>query len=188
MRSILLPLFLVPIVAATPALATEVVPVPAFRSVELRGGGEVLLKAGPAQRVTILDGSSRFTRMHVRSDGQLKIDSCVGRCPNRYRLRVQIESPRVPDVAISGGGAIRTAGSFAPQPQLSAAINGGGAIDLRAIEARDVSAAVNGGGHIAVRPSASLTAAVRGGGDIRYWGSPSITQAVHGGGSIGPGR
>jgi hypothetical protein len=187
MRSIL-PLFLVPLAASAPALAQEAVPVPAFRSVELRGGGEVVVRPGPVQRVTILDGSSRFTRIYARRDGELKIDACDERCPQHYRLRVEIQSPRVPDVAVSGGGSIATLGGFRPQSELAAAVNGGGGIDLRSVEVRDVTAAVNGGGRINVRPGASLTAAVSGGGSIRYWGNPAVTQAVQGGGSIGPGR
>jgi len=45
---------------AARAAAAEVVPVPQFRSVELRGGGSVTVVPGPVQRVTIVDGSSQF--------------------------------------------------------------------------------------------------------------------------------
>ena len=183
MRSIV-PLFLTIFAASAPALAVETVPVPSFRSVELRGGGEVVVRPGPVQRVTILDGSSQFTRMYVVRDRQLRIDVCNNRCPQRYRLRVEIQSPQMPDVAISGGGAIRALDGFAPQRQLSAAIHGGGAIDVRAVEASSVSAAVNGGGRISVNPRNSLSAAVNGGGEVRYAGNPEVSMAVHGGGLV----
>lgn len=186
MRSIV-PLFALPFAAAAPAVAVENIPVPPFHSVELRGGGQVVVRPGPVQRVTIVDGSSQFTRIYLRRDGELKIDACDNRCPRQYRLRVEIESPHVPDVAVSGGGAIAALGGFAPQRELSAAVNGGGAVDMRSVEATEVSAAVNGGGQISVRPRASLSAAVSGGGEIRYWGNPSVSQAVQGGGSIRPG-
>jgi Putative auto-transporter adhesin, head GIN domain len=187
MRS-LIPLFAMAFAASAPALAAEVVPVPEFRSVQLRGGGEILLRPGPVQRVTLLEGSSQITRFRVRQDGKLQIDVCNGRCPRHYRLRIEIHSPRVPDAAISGGGSIRAAGGFARQSHLSAAVNGGGAIDLRAVDARDVSAAVNGGGKIEVRPRRSLSAAVNGGGAVRYWGNPQVHMAVHGGGTVQPGN
>ena len=186
MRS-LIPLFAAAFAAAAPALATETVPLPAFNSVQLRGGGNVVLVPGRVQRVTLIDGSTQFTRLRVRRDGQLRIDTCNERCPHRYRLRIQIESPRLPDVAVTGGGAIRSSGGFAPQHQISAAISGGGMIDVRSVEARNVSAAVNGGGQILVRPRSTLSAAVNGGGEIRYWGNPQVSTAIHGGGSVRPG-
>lgn len=183
MRS-MIPLFAAVLAVSAPALALEVVPVPSFRSVELRGGGDVLVRPGPVQRVTIVEGSTRFTRVRVGRDGRLTIDACNERCPHSYRLRVEIESPRVPDLAVAGGGVVHAAGGFAPQRELAAAVNGGGKVDARAIDAIDVSAAVNGGGEVDVRPRSTLSAAVNGGGAIRYWGNPQVTSAVMGGGSV----
>ena len=186
MRSTL-PLFALALAISAPVLATEVIPVDGFRSVQLVGGGIVTVVPGPAQRVTIVEGSSRFTRMRVEPNGKLKIVTCDDRCPHTYRLRVEIQSSRVPDLGISGGGLINATGGFRPQPQVSVAINGGGKIDARAIEASNVSAAVNGGGEILVRPSSILSAAVNGGGHVRYWGNPRVIMAVHGGGAVSPG-
>jgi hypothetical protein len=183
MRSTL-PLFALVLAVSAPALATEVVPVQPFRSVELRGGGDVTLVPGPTQRVTILNGSSRFTHIYLRRDGQLRIDACNEQCPQHYNLQIRIESPRAPDVAIAGGGSITASPGFAPQTQLSAAIQGGGIIDVRSILATSVSAAVDGGGRILVRPRSTLSAAVRGGGDIRYAGDPQVSMAVSGGGEV----
>jgi hypothetical protein len=187
MRS-MIPLFAVALAAAAPVLAAEYVPVAPFRSVELRGGGNVILRPAAAQRVTIVEGSTQFTEFRMRRDGQLQINTCNERCPHRYRLTVEIQSPRVPDVAVTGGGVIRASGGFAPQRQVSAAVSGGGAIDLRSVDTSDVSAAVNGGGQISVRPRRSLSAAVNGGGEVRYLGSPSVSMAVHGGGIVRPGN
>ena len=186
MRSIL-PLFAAVFAASAPALATEVVPLPQFRSVELRGGGAVTIVPGPAQRVTILEGSSQVTHLSVDRDDQLRIDTCDQRCPPVSRLRVEIESPRVPSLAVNGGGVIATAPGFAPQPHLAAAVNGGGKIDARSVEAQSVSAAVNGGGDLFVSPRSTLAAAVNGGGHIRFRGNPLVTSAIRGGGSISPG-
>lgn len=183
MRSIL-PLFTMALASTAPALATETVPVPAFRSVQLRGGGEVTLRHGPVQRVTLIEGSSRITRLRVQRDGQLRIDVCNGNCPRQYRLRVEIQSPSAPDVAIAGGGLIRALGGFAPQRRLSAAISGGGKIDVLAVPAGDVNAAVHGGGSISVRARSNLLAAVNGGGEVRYSGSPRVSSAINGGGAV----
>ena len=186
MRSIV-PLFAFAFAASVPVIAAEYVSVPEFRSVELRGGGDVTLRSGHAQRVTILEGSSQVTRFYVAQDGKLRIDACNGHCPRHYRLRVEIQSPRVPDVAVAGGGSIRALPGFPAQGKVAAAVDGGGAVDLRSLDASDVTAGVNGGGVISVRSRSSLTAAVNGGGAIRYWGNPAVTMAVHGGGSVQPG-
>jgi len=187
MRSFL-PLFVVPLAIATPVLAAEVVPVPAFRSIELHGGGDVTIVPGQGQRVTIVDGSSQFTQFRVGRDGKLRIDACNNRCPHHYQLRIQIQSPRVPDLAIRGGGAIRVQGGYRAQSDLSAAINGGGKIDTRALDTAKVSAAVNGGGELLVRARSDLAAAVNGGGVIRYAGNPRVASAIHGGGLVVPGN
>jgi hypothetical protein len=178
------PLFAAALAVAAPALATEVIPVGNFRSVQLTGGGVVSVVPGPVQRVTIVEGSSRFTRMRVEPNGKLKILTCDNQCPYRYRLRVVIQSPTVPDLGINGGGKIDTAGGFRPQHQLSAAVNGGGQIDARSLDATNVSAAVNGGGAVLVRARSSLSAAVNGGGNVRYWGDPRTSVAIHGGGGV----
>ena len=175
-------LALAAIVAAAPAPAQPVA-VPAFRSVELTGGGTITLRQGSVQRVTLVRGSTDFTGLRVDRQGKLRIAACRVRCPRKYDLRIEIVSPRAPDVAISGGGEIRASG-FSRQGQLSAAINGGGRIDVRAVPASSVSAAVNGGGAILVRPLSHLAAAVRGGGEIAYTGNPHVSQAVAGGGSV----
>jgi hypothetical protein len=183
MRSTL-PLFLFGLAGSTPAFAAEVVPLPHFDSVELRGGGNVVVIPGPAQRLTLVEGSTQFTTFHMDRSGQLKIDSCSERCPHSYRLSIRIESPRVPDLAVKGGGQITAEPGFRPQPTLSAAIDGGGKVDTRSLDAGQVSAAVNGGGDMLVRARSSLSAAVSGGGAIRYWGDPQVSMATRGGGSV----
>lgn len=185
MRSTL-PLFAAALAASAPVLATEIVPEPEFRAVELQGGGAIMLVPGGRQLVTILEGSSQISRIRVER-GALRIDSCIDRCPPNYRLRVEIQSPRVPDLAVNGGGLIMTGNGFRPQSSLSAALNGGGKIDARSLDAENVSAAVNGGGELLVRPRRELSAAVNGGGHVRYWGNPVVSSAIRGGGQVSRG-
>lgn len=180
----LAPLSAIALSISAPVAAAEVVPVAPFHALQLRGGGTAVVRPGPVQRVTILSGSTQFTSFHMRPDGQLIVDVCNDRCPHNYDLQLLVESPRAPDVAIKGGGAITISPGFAPQSQLSAAIDGGGRIDARAVTARQMSAAVNGGGKILLGRSSALSAAVKGGGDIRYAGNPTVARAVSGGGSI----
>jgi hypothetical protein len=181
-----IPLCVLVLATSAPALAVENVPVPAFKSVELRGGGEVVLVTGSAQRVTLLDGSTALTRFHVDGTGKLRIDACNGRCPQHYRLRIEIQAPHVPGVGVHGGGSIRAVSGFAAQHEVAAGISGGGEIDLRTVKATTVAAGVIGGGKILVGPSAALTAGVNGGGEVRYLGNPQVTSAVNGGGTVRP--
>ena len=185
MRS-LFPMMILPLAASIPAIAAENVAVPAFNNIELRGGGEIMLVPGPAQRVTIVEGSTAFTRLRVDGTGKLRIDACNQRCPQHYRLRVEIQSPRVPGVGIQGGGSIHAASGFAAQDQVAAGVEGGGTIDLRAVAATNVAAGVNGGGRILVRARSTLAAGVNGGGEVRYLGNPSVTSAINGGGTVRP--
>jgi len=181
----LLPAFAMAFAASVPALAFEPIALPHFDSVELKGGGDLVIVPGPVQRVALVNGSSEFTHFRVRNGGKLEITtSCDSRCPHNYDLRIQIESPQVPDVAVNAGGTIVAQRGFAPQRDISAAVLAGGTIDLRAIIADDVSAAINSGGDIYVRPRVKLNAAVHAGGDIHYSGHPQVSMAVASGGDV----
>lgn len=183
MRSIV-PLFAFAFAAGAPAIASETIRVPHFRQIELRGGGNVIVRPGPVQRVTLVEGSTQFTSIRVESNGRLRIDTCNERCPQLYRMRLEIQMPEIPDLAIQGGGAIGVQPGFAAGSDLSAAVNGGGRIDARAIDAASVSAAVNGGGDIFVRARSTLSAAINGGGAVRYVGHPQVSSAIRRGGAV----
>lgn len=183
---------------ASPAAAAEVVQLPRFKALDLRGGGEIVLRHGPVQRVTIIEGDRRVSRLEVpgpserrvgrntyRNSGEsLVIRACEGRCPRNYRLRVEVVSPEVTAIAITGGGTVRTAGTFPRSDAIGLAVTGGGMLDARALSANAVGAAVTGGGLINTHPRQSLGASVTGGGTIRYWGNPSVGQHVRGGGAV----
>jgi putative autotransporter adhesin-like protein len=183
-----LPLLAFALATSAPLAAAEIAPVAPFRSVQLSGGGTVTVRPATVQRVTLVSGSSQFTTMRVDRQGKLEINACNDRCPHNYRLEIVIDSPRLPDVAINGGGRIVAAPGFRPQSQISAAVSGGGSIDLRSVAGESVSAAVNGGGQILVRPRVRLAGAVNGGGTIRFWGNPHVSSVVNGGGRVVPGN
>jgi hypothetical protein len=174
--------------AATPAASAEIVAVPAFQSVQLRGGGEVVVRHGPAQRVSLVQGSSGVSRFTVeeRDGGRLVIDACQNRCPRNYKLRVEIVTPTLAGLAINGGGRMTAIGAFPQQRSLALAIRGGGVIDARPVRAGAVSTAINGGGLISTHAVQTLAAAINGGGSVRYWGDPRKTVNINGGGAVAP--
>ena len=183
MRSFI-PLFTFAMAASAPALAVEPVAVPKFRAIELHGGGIVTVAPSSVQRVTLLEGSTKFTQIRVDREGKLRIDVCKRQCPRNYRLRVRIETPTIMGLGINGGGLMTTEGGFARQGEIGVAINGGGKIDARSIDAVAVGAAVNGGGQILVRSNGTLGASIHGGGEVVYWGNPTIAQSIAGGGAV----
>jgi hypothetical protein len=183
MRSIL-PFFAVAFAASAPAFAVEPVAVPAFRAIQLHGGGIVTITPARVQRVTLLEGSTQFTRVRVDREGKLQIDACNEQCPHNYQLRIQIETPRIMGLGVNGGGQMTTANGFASQREIGVAVNGGGKIDARSIDAAAIGAAVNGGGQILVRSNGTLGAAVHGGGEIVYWGNPNVATSIAGGGAV----
>lgn len=180
----ILPMFALALAASAPALATETISVSPFQSIELRGGGDILLRRAPVQRVTILKGSSQYTSVQLLSQGRLRIDACKSQCPRNYPLNILVESPTVPGLAVEGGGKITVADGFAGQRQLVVAVNGGGVIDTSSVAVDSAAAAVNGGGEVKVRSVRVLTAVVNGGGLVRYWGTPQVTTAIRGGGAV----
>jgi hypothetical protein len=171
-----------------PVFAAEVVPVGHFTGVGLRGGGHVVLRHGAEQRVTILKGSTQYTRIRIESGSGLSIDACNSNCPSHYDLEVEIVTPELGAIAVEGGGSIDATAGFPSRDQLAVAVSGGGSIDVRQMPANAVNAAVNGGGDIRTAPRVALNAAVNGGGEILYWGSPVVAQAVSGGGNIARGQ
>ena len=168
---------------SAPLVAAETVSLPAFKSVELRGGGNVIVRPG-APQVIIVDGSAQFTRFRVDGQGQLKIDACNERCPQHYKLTIEIRYPTVLPMGVEGGGKITVAPGYGLQHTLAAGVTGGGVVDFRAVSAETVAAGVNGGGKIMVGKSRQMAAAVSGGGEVLYSGNPNVTRVVDGGGVI----
>ena len=180
-----LPLFAFALAASAPVVAQENISVPGFRSIELKAGGDVSVVPGPVQRVTLVNGSSALTSFRVLRDGKLEIStSCHDRCPREYNLRIRIESPTVPDLAVQAGGTINVQPGFGPQGSISAAVLAGGTIDLRALPVSSASAAINAGGDIFVSPRSSLNAAINAGGEVHYSGDPQLSTAIANGGRI----
>jgi hypothetical protein len=170
--------------AAIPgAVAQTPISVGRFEGIELRGGGEIVIRHGAQQRVTMLSGDRALASFEVDRQNRLVIRPCRTSCRNQ-RLRVEIVTPRLEAVAIHGGGSIRAEGGFPAEDDVAVAIHGGGTIDTRAVRGRSVAAAIVGGGLIRVAARDNLAASIHGGGAIRYVGNPQRTVSIHGGGAV----
>lgn len=172
------------VVVATQALAQSTISLPRFSSIELHGGGEVIVRHGPSQQVTLVRGNNQLTDFTVDERGRLVIRACTGTCRG-YNPRIEVVTPDIQAAAIHGGGSIKTEGEFPRPGSLALAVHGGGEIDAERIEARHVAASVSGGGSIRTRPIGALAGSIRGGGEITYCGNPaSVASSVSGGGAI----
>ncbi len=184
MRYSLLPVLLVLGCARPePAAAQTALELAPFRSVALSDGGRVVIRHGAAQRVTLVEGEADVTVEGTR----LRIGRCRS-CPRRVHPRVEIVTPTLDSLSVDNGGAIVVENGFPSQPVLAAAVDNGGAIDARGLDAGQVAASIAQGGMIYVRPSRALQAAIRQGGAITYWGDPAVQSAVSHGGVVQRGR
>ncbi len=166
----------------------NVVSVAPFTSIELRNGGEAVVRYGTTQRVTLIKGSSNCTEVTVTNGDRLIIDN-TGRdaCPRGYELQIEIITPHLKGLAVANGGLLQSLGDFPGETALSLAVNQGGVLDVRSITVDSVLAAVKSGGRILARPRISLAASVADGGVITYWGNPTVTSATRHGGIINKG-
>lgn len=171
-------------IAAAPADAATDLSLPRIEAVSLEGGGRVVLRHGAQQRVRIVRGDATISSFEVKNRRSLEIRACDERCPQGYKLEVEITAPDIDAIAVTGGGSIEMARGFPAKSNIALAVQGGGAIDTQPVEVRQVAASVQGGGAIRTWASNSLAAAIRGGGAITYRGEPSVATSVRGGGTV----
>lgn len=171
--------------ATVPIRSGSTLSLASFNAVELQGGGNVVLRHGPRQQVRIASGSIQPHQLSVENGGRLFVR--CGRGCTAKNLVVEVTTPNVQALAISGGGTVQASGSFPVQGSLALAIHGGGTLDARGLQASNTAAAIHGGGTIMTRAVDQLAASTHGGGEIRYWGDGDVLSAIQGGGKIEPG-
>ena len=163
---------------ASPAFAGQVIPVGPFTSVEASDGAHVTIRHGNAQKVTMLQGSTEYSRFEVR-DGTLHLITCQGwHCPHNYSFEVDVVMPSINAIEASDGAEIEAEGSFPTQGTLSVKATDGGDIDARAITAMNVNAHASDGGNMKIHPRKSMQAHAEDGGNFDYWGNPTVTRLV----------
>lgn len=170
---------------SAPGVAATDLQLPPFSAIEAHGGAHVTLHYGDRQRVTVIKGDMKVSRVSVVR-GKLMAEGCVDNCWfGNHELDVDVVAPNVQALAAHGGGDIEAVGAFPHQQHLTVAAHDGGEINARAIPADSVTADAHGGGDIKVNALASLDASAHGGGDITYAGHPQkVSSSTHGGGSI----
>jgi hypothetical protein len=181
------------LLVAAPVAAQTDVPAGPFRTIALHGNGTVTVRHASVQQVRIVEGNARISSIHLAdrgpnaartARGRLVVETCPNRCPIGYHLVVEIDTPDVEEVAVSGNGRIDIGPGFPRRPSFAASVTGNGRIDARAVAAGQASAAISGDGDISLGRIDGLAAAVKGKGRIVYRGRPRIRSAVTGGGRV----
>jgi uncharacterized ubiquitin-like protein YukD len=175
------------IALASSGAAQTVIPLTQFRSVELHDGGQVFLRHGSTQRVTVLSRDLRCTRVQVADGQRLVILNRVGECPRNHQLQIEVITPEIAAISVSDGGTVQSLGAFPVQGAIDANVEQGGTIDIRAIPADVVDASVDSGGRIFTNPRKTLAATVVSGGIITYWGDVHVKRSVRDGGVVARG-
>jgi putative autotransporter adhesin-like protein len=183
--------------------ATQTRAVPAFHSVELVGGNNVVIHVGEKRSVVVRADDNLLGRVTTKvASGKLVIGNTPGSLTTKSPMSVAVNVPTLSAVTLAGGGNIVVVGSKAER--LTVTLSGGGNVTGRGIARRldvtlsgsgtawftqlpanSVHAVLSGSGTIYVTATRSLDAAVPGSGTIVYSGNPrDVTKSVTGSGTI----
>ena len=173
----------------TPAsFAQETIQLAPFTSIALGDGAHAVLRPAATHRVTLVKGSTEYSRVVVTEAGELAIEKCKRKCPKGYELEIEVFAPYVTRISLANSGRIQSREGFPRQGELTVAVEHGGTIDVRSIVADRVTAFVNQGGGIFTVPRAWLFASVNQGGSVTYWGDPQVKSSIEHGGAVTRGR
>ena len=179
--------------------------VPAFGSVDLAGSNNVTIHVGPEPSVQVYGDDNLVDRVTTHVDaGTLVIANRPGSFSTSSPMRVEVSTPSLSELTLSGSGTITVIGVERPRltvtisgsgivvasgktERLLVTVSGSGQAELGSIVATAVQAVVSGSGAIVVTATESLDASVPGSGSIVYGGNPSdVTKSVTGSGAIVP--
>lgn len=175
-----------------------------FDAVQLEGSGEVSVKFGNTQSVTV-SGYANLVPIFTTS---VRNRTLILKFEDEYRvrrnnIRTEIVVPDIKRLKIQGSG-LGLVDGFANATSiqldingsgeiivtnsvfgtLTTTINGSGEVDARSCPIPNVEATVNGSGDIKVNCTSDLKATVNGSGTIRYLGNPYVYATINGSGSI----
>ena len=203
---------ILPVAAATFALTgcigvdagpttTQARDVASFTRLKAEDQVDVNLRVGEPRRVRVRAGEKVIGDVHTEvGDGALYV-SYDGPGIREGRLLVEVTTPAVDAIAITGAADVRVegvaadaldvrvsgAGDIAAKGRvgrLALDISGAGDADLADLAAEEARVELSGAGDADVRASERLDAEVSGNGDLAYRGDPRLDRRVSGSGEI----
>ena len=183
--------------------ATQARDVPAFHSVELAGGNNVVIHVGGKQSVVVKADDNLVNRVTTKVEsGTLVIGNTPGSLTTKSPMSVDVTVPTLDALTLAGGGNIVVDGIKAESltvtlsgsgnvtgsgtaTSLGVTLDGSGNVWFTGVAANDVHAVLSGSGNIFVTATKTLAASVPGSGTISYTGHPqAVTKSVTGSGEI----
>ena len=182
--------------------ATEARHVEAFHAVRISGSAEVDIEVGAATNLTITGDDNLLPYVRTRvQDGELRVSMKSGSYDWREGLVVNIGTPDLNGVTISGSGDItvhEAAGEYlsleingsgdvratGSVDKLEAFVSGSGDFKLAGLQVRDASVAIRGSGDAHLSALESLEIDISGSGDVRYHGDPVVRSSIRGSGDV----
>lgn len=177
--------------------------VPAFHSVELAGGNNVVIHVGGEQSVVVKADDNLLNHVTTKVEsGALVIGNTPGSLTTKSPMSVEVTVPTLNALTLAGGGNIVVSGIKAESlmvalagggnvtgsgiaTSLDVTLDGSGNVWFTRVAANDVHAVLSGSGNIFVTATNSLDASVPGSGTISYAGNPqAVTKSVTGSGAI----
>ena len=183
--------------------ATQVRDVAAFKTVELAGSNNVVIRVGEKQSVVVKGDDNLLDRVTTDvQSGTLVIGNTPGSFTTETPMSVEVSVPTLTalklagsgnivvngieteslKVALPGSGTLTGSGSTT---LLDVTVSGSGTVQFTQLVADNAQAVVSGSGSIFITATKSLDASVSGSGAILYSGNPQdVTKSVTGTGAI----
>jgi hypothetical protein len=183
--------------------ATQSRDVAAFKSLELAGSNNVVIRVGEKQSVVVRADDNLLHRVTTKvQSGTLVIGNIPGSFTTKSPMRVEVDVPTLNALALTGSGNIvinnieaeslkvtlsgsGTLTASGTATRLDVRVGGSGTTQFTRLFAKDVRAVVSGSGSIFITATKSLDASVPGAGAILYAGNPqNVTKSITGSGTI----
>jgi len=177
--------------------------VPAFHSVELAGGNNVVVHVGERQSVVVKADDNLLHRVTTKvQSGTLVVGNTPGSITTKSPMSVEVTVPTLNALTLAGSGNIVVTGIKAESLTVALSgsgnvtgsgtatlvgvtLDGSGNVWFTGVAAKSVHAVLSGSGNIFVTATKSVDASVPGSGTISYAGSPQdVTKSVTGSGAI----
>ncbi len=185
-------------------IVSETRNVGAFRGVNLAGSGDMEIKLGTTESVTIkaddnivplIETTILNGRLTIRTKPLTNITTSNG-------IRITVVAKSLDEITLAGSGSIKATGMTGPNlivtlpgsgditvtgtaQQATITLLGSGNIYCDGLKASSVAATIMGSGNITAYAEKSLDASILGSGTIRYSGSPDqVTKSIKGSGTI----
>lgn len=190
-------------VTGSGTVTTETREVSGFSRIEMSSGGEIVVRVGDAESLTISaeDNFMPLIKTEVRSGWLV-----ISHEPNKSLSPTQplvytITVPRLQEVKVNGGGPVTATGidedSFSvtvsgssnftlsgTAASQSYSINGSGFVNATELTGTRANVTITGMGSVDVNVSDSLDVTISGSGTVTYEGDPTITRDITGQGQV----